>query len=142
MKIGEIANAAGVTTSRIRFYEKRGVIPPAERDDNGYRDYPRELVGRLKFIEYAQNLGFTLREVAAVEPLEDGRPVSCEEAMELLTTKLASVDALVEEVLQRRNQIKEILDLLKKQQRSDYQPSQNDLTLELAQRFGVDTSKI
>ena len=31
MKIGEIARAAGVTTSRIRFYERQGIIPPAER---------------------------------------------------------------------------------------------------------------
>ena len=54
MKIGEIAKAAGVTTSRIRFYERRGIIAPAVRGGNGYRDYPKELVGILRFIEQAQ----------------------------------------------------------------------------------------
>ena len=51
MKIGEIAAAAaGVTTSRIRFYEREGIIPAADRDTNGYRDYPVELVRMLQFI--------------------------------------------------------------------------------------------
>ena len=59
MKIGEIASAAGVSTSRIRFYEKRGIIPPAIRDDNGYRDYSPDLIGQLNFIEQAQKLGFS-----------------------------------------------------------------------------------
>ena len=68
MKIGEIASAAGVSTSRIRFYEKRGIIPPAIRDDNGYRDYSPDLIGQLNFIEQAQKLGFTLKEIISVEP--------------------------------------------------------------------------
>ena len=38
MKIGEIAKAAGVSTSRIRFYERKGIIPPGARGSNGYRD--------------------------------------------------------------------------------------------------------
>ena len=60
MKIGEIAKAAGVSTSRIRFYERKGIIPPGARGSNGYRDYSADMVAVLRFIEQAQGLGFTL----------------------------------------------------------------------------------
>ena len=40
MRIGEVAKAAGVSTSRIRFYEEEGILPPAPREANGYRSYP------------------------------------------------------------------------------------------------------
>jgi len=39
MRIGEAAAAAGMTTKTLRFYEDRGLLPPAERASNGYRDY-------------------------------------------------------------------------------------------------------
>lgn len=116
MKIGEIAKAAGVTTSRIRFYEKRGIISTAARGDNGYRDYPPELIVRLKFIEHAQQLGFTLREIATVQSGDDEHPVSCAEAIELLTAKLISVDELIAQARQRKAKIKAQIETLRKTQ--------------------------
>ena len=105
MKIGAIAKAAGMTTSAIRFYEKQGIIPPATRDANGYRDYPAALVTRLRLIAQAQQLGFSLKEVAAVEPGDDDHPLSCDVAIALLTAKLTAVDALITEAQDRRKRI-------------------------------------
>ena len=65
MKIGELAKASGVSASRIRFYEKHGVLPLPDRRDNGYRDYSAALVDVLRFIDGAQALGFTLAELGA-----------------------------------------------------------------------------
>lgn len=114
MKIGEIASKAGVTTSRIRFYEKRGIIPPAVRDDNGYRDYSPDLIGQLNFIEQAQKLGFTLKEIADAEPGTGDHPISCSVAVELLTQKLSSVDRLIAEARQRKKEIKALIAELEK----------------------------
>lgn len=109
MKIGEIANAAGVTTSRIRFYERRGIIAPAARGPNGYRDYPEELVALLRFIEHAQGLGFTLREIASVEVRSGPHPISCAEAIRLLSAKRDAVDALIAEARQRKRRIEALI---------------------------------
>ena len=115
MKIGEIAEAAGVTTSRIRFYEKRGIIEAAPRDDNGYRSYSKNLVERLKFIEVAQQLGFTLKELAKVEPNSDSEhPVSCEVAIEALTQKIAAVDELIREAKARKKRMQGLIVELRK----------------------------
>ncbi len=109
MKIGDIARAAGVTTSRIRFYEKRGIIAPAVRGKNGYRDYPEELVAILRFIEQAQSLGFSLKEIAGVEIAEGEHPISCDEAIQLLSEKLAAVDAVIAEAKARKSRIKALI---------------------------------
>ncbi len=109
MKIGEIAKAAGVTTSRIRFYEKRGIIAPAARGANGYRDYPVELVSLLKFIEQAQGLGFTLKEISSVEARAGDHPISCAEAIDMLTVKLRSVEALIVEAKDRKRRIEALI---------------------------------
>ncbi|AYF00635.1 MerR family transcriptional regulator [Paracoccus yeei] len=116
MKIGEIAKAAGVTTSRIRFYERRGIIAPAVRGENGYRDYPEELVAILRFIEQAQSLGFSLKEIAGVEIAEGEHPISCDEAIQLLSAKMTAVDALIAEARDRKRRIKALIGEL--QQRS------------------------
>ena len=110
MKIGDVARAAGVSTSRIRFYEKNGIIPPADRRDNGYRDYPSELVATLGFIEQAQALGFTLREMAAVKVIPDAEhPVSCEVALPLLRGKLGAVEKLIAEAKDRKRRIEALI---------------------------------
>ena len=60
MKIGELAAATGLAPSAIRFYEQSGLLPAAERAANGYRSYSAEAVERLRYIQLAQALGFTL----------------------------------------------------------------------------------
>ncbi len=109
MKIGDIAKAAGVTTSRIRFYERRGIIAPAARGANGYRDYPENLVAILRFIEQAQGLGFSLKEIASVELAEGPHPISCTEAVALLSQKLEAVDAVIAEAQARRQRIETLI---------------------------------
>lgn len=63
MRIGELARRTGVSVSRIRFYEARGLLPQAPRMDNGYRSYGANAVGILHFVDQAQRLGFSLTEI-------------------------------------------------------------------------------
>ena len=109
MKIGDIAKDAGVSTSRIRFYEREGIIPPAGRGANGYRDYPPGLVVLLRFITQAQDLGFTLREIADVEIGTGAHIVSCGEALALLARKRDTVAALIAEAQDRKARIEALI---------------------------------
>ena len=123
MKIGEIARAAGVSTSRIRFYEREGIIPPAARGANGYRDYPPTLITLLLFIEQAQGLGFTLREIADVETGTGEHIVSCTDALALLARKRDSIIALIAEAEDRKRRIEALIaELEASRQAQHYMP--------------------
>ncbi|MFG6442448.1 MerR family transcriptional regulator [Roseateles sp. LKC17W] len=78
----------------LRFYEKRGLLQ-ARRSANGYRDYPEEAVQWLGYVRTAQQLGFTLAEIAADLPLltqgEDAGPT----LRATLKRKLADIDARI-----------------------------------------------
>jgi DNA-binding transcriptional MerR regulator len=68
MKIGELARLSGIAASRIRFYEAQGLLQPAQRQSNGYREYGQETVTRLEIIDRAQSAGFSLDEIRAILP--------------------------------------------------------------------------
>ena len=68
MKIGELAVRSGLTASRIRFYEKSGLLSAVEREDNGYRQYGHEALWMLELIASAQSVGFSLDEIRSLLP--------------------------------------------------------------------------
>ncbi|MGS0895367.1 MerR family transcriptional regulator [Burkholderia stagnalis] len=92
MKIGEVAARSGVSRSRIRFYEKHGLLPAARRSENGYRDYPDAMVRILEFIGQAQELGFSLKEIGAALPAMDS-PAALDTILPALEQKLSDVEA-------------------------------------------------
>lgn len=63
MNIGNAARRTGVPAKTIRYYESIGLMPPAPRAENGYRDYGNSELETLKFIHRARNLGFPLKDV-------------------------------------------------------------------------------
>ena len=109
MRIGELARRASVSTSKIRFYETNGLLPPAARLPNGYRDYREHDLEVVRFINRAQSLGFTLRDVAAHldSPRGDARKAGLQARLE---DKLAELDAHLEEVRVRRALILSLID--------------------------------
>lgn len=64
MTIGQLARQAGVGVQTVRYYERRGLLPAAPRRASGYREFDAAALDRLRFIRRAQELGFTLAEIA------------------------------------------------------------------------------
>ena len=63
MTIGRIAHAAGVSIDTLRFYERQGLLAKPRRNLSGYRTYSDEVFDRLRFIQDAKAIGFSLREI-------------------------------------------------------------------------------
>lgn len=63
MTIGEVARTARVSVDAIRFYERRGILPPPMRRASGYRTYTAATVERIRFVKELQQLGFALGEI-------------------------------------------------------------------------------
>ncbi len=70
--IASVARAAGVGVETVRYYERRGLIAKPARPAAAYRRYGHDHVARIRFIRRAQELGFTLDEIATLLALEDG----------------------------------------------------------------------
>lgn len=93
--IGEVAREAGVSVSAIRFYEREGLLPEAERV-GGKRRFGADTVRRLGVIDVAQQAGFSLDEVRALlGSIDQGAPAH-EELQALAARKLPEMDALIE----------------------------------------------
>jgi Hg(II)-responsive transcriptional regulator len=101
MLISEAADRAGVNVQTLRYYERRGLLPAPRRRASGYRDVPEDAVRRVRFIKRAQELGFTLEEVAELLKLRTvGRAnrarvrAMAERRVEQIDRKIAELGAL------------------------------------------------
>ena len=97
MKIGELAAATGLAPSAIRFYEQSGLLPAAQRSANGYRTYSAEAVDRLRYIQLAQALGFTLDTLRAglVNRGTQSKDEVQDEMLQRLDARLVEVDHML-----------------------------------------------
>ncbi len=77
MTIGQVAAGAGVNIQTVRYYERRGLLPRAPRTASGYRQYDPDAVARLRFIKRAQDLGFSLQEIAELLELRVEHGAAC-----------------------------------------------------------------
>jgi DNA-binding transcriptional MerR regulator len=98
MQIGEIAKRTCLTVDAIRFYEKRKLLPKADRSTGRFRLYAQDAVERLRFIQQMQGLGFSLREVGELIQLRESKVEACESVKELLRAKLTDVRAKLQEL--------------------------------------------
>lgn len=109
-RIGELASEAGVPTSTVRFYERRGLLPPDARTTAGYRLYGSAALERLRFIRAAQSSGFTLDDVATLLELRDERAIPRAEVRGMLTNRLTDVRRRLAELRAVERALKRSLD--------------------------------
>jgi DNA-binding transcriptional MerR regulator len=93
LRVGELADDVGVTADTIRYYERAGLLPPPGRTPSGYRVYDAAAVDRLRFIQGAQRLGLRLGDIRDLLAVRDTGTCPCEPAEDLLTRRMAEVDA-------------------------------------------------
>src|SRR5438128_2332712 len=100
LTIGQVARRAAIGIETVRFYERQGLIEEPARKESGYRQYPEDVVARLRFIKRAKELGFSLKEIKELLALRVDPETTCGEIKQRAKAKIADVEARIK-ALQR-----------------------------------------
>jgi DNA-binding transcriptional MerR regulator len=109
VKIGQVAQEAGVSVDTVRFYERRGILPAAERRPSGYRIFSAAAVERIRMAKALQELGFTLDEVVDALTAHDQGGATCDSERWRLEVVVDRLDAKIAELARARHAAAESL---------------------------------
>jgi DNA-binding transcriptional MerR regulator len=98
LRIGELAERAGVSADSVRHYERLGLLPAAARTLGGYRSFPPAAVERVQLIRSAVRVGFSLRQLAAFLGERQAGGAPCRKVRDAAERILAGVDARIAEL--------------------------------------------
>src|SRR3989344_6507154 len=91
MRIGQLAQIAGIDTQTIRFYEQQGLLPPPERQENGYRVYTEKHGEWLAFIRRCGILDLSLTEIRELQSYQDDPRQPCTDVNAMLDDHISHV---------------------------------------------------
>ena len=106
LTIGFLAKAAEVNIETIRYYQRIGLITEPDKPASGYRIYPTDTLKRIKFIKRAQQLGFSLSEIAELLQLGEG---NCADVRQRAEEKRAHIDQQISDLNNLRNTLSELI---------------------------------
>ena len=106
--IGKVAQRAGVGVETIRFYERQGLLTAPMRKDSGYRLYPEHVLGRIRFIKRAKELGFSLREIKELLELRRNSSAPCEDVCEKAQAKIANIEGKIAMLTKMKQALSEL----------------------------------
>lgn len=109
LRIGELARRANVNVQTLRFYERKGLLPPPPRRPTGYREYPPETVDIVRFIQRAQELGFTLREIKELLDLQRVPRSTCGDVVVVAQRKIKEIEEKIGDLRAMQTALRKLL---------------------------------
>ena len=103
LTIGVVAAQARVNVETIRYYQRRGLLSIPAMLAGGVRRYSDDTVQRVRFIKRAQQLGFTLEEVADLLELNDGK--HCAETRVVAERKFSELEGKITDLKAMRDSL-------------------------------------
>ena len=98
MKIGQLARRSGLSAHTIRYYERIGLLPRADRDGSGQRDYDVSILIWIEFLRRLKTTGMPIREMLRYAALRERGPATGAERRALLEAHRETVRAHIEEL--------------------------------------------
>ena len=110
LQIGQLARKSRASIHTIRYYEKRGLLKKPARSAGGFRLYPAETVERLLFIQKAQDMGLTLKEIEKITFCGDkGLGPCCDLTKDLFNRKVGELESKIRELEKMKGRLKKTL---------------------------------
>jgi len=108
LTIGQVAKHSGIGLETLRFYERKGLIEEPPRTDSGYRQYPEDVVGRIRFIKRAKELGFSLKEISELLSLRVDPGTTCADVRKQTELKLTDVEEKIRALRRIKTALKKL----------------------------------
>jgi MerR family gold-responsive transcriptional activator of gol and ges genes len=128
VNIGVAAASSGVTAKMIRHYETIGLLRPADRRANAYRDYGERDIHELRFIRRARRLGFSIAEIGELLALWRNRGRPSREVKRIAEAHIDDLQSRIAEMQGMANTLRELVAACHGDDRPDC-PILNDLAL-------------
>jgi DNA-binding transcriptional MerR regulator len=114
LRISQLAQRAGVSTTTIRYYEEIGVLTPARRGSNGYREYDERDVERLGVITRAKSLDIALDDVRALLSAWDADQCATvqHDLADLVAVRLSETEGRIAELTRFADQLRTVANQL------------------------------
>lgn len=109
LTVSELARRVGTGPDTVRYYERMGLLRPADRTPSGYRQFGEADVERMGFIRHTQRLGLALSEIAELLEIRERGLCPCGHTRDLLASKLPEIDAQVAALLDLRATVRQLL---------------------------------
>ncbi|MBN9385909.1 MAG: MerR family transcriptional regulator [Chitinophagaceae bacterium] len=106
--INQLSKETGIPIGTIRFYEKSGLIKGEKKPEiktNNYLYYGDEVIDKLRFIQMAKAVGFTLNEIKEVVDAWYRKAISKKAQVDVLSKKLLQIDKKIQELNAMKRQI-------------------------------------
>lgn len=110
MRIGELAEAAGVSVRALRYYEEKGLLA-STRNSGGQRRYVESDVVRVRFLQSLYSVGLPSRAIADVLPcFDDPSAEHSEQAWALVAEQRDRIDADIRDLSRTRDELDRLLE--------------------------------
>ncbi|MDZ5697862.1 Cu(I)-responsive transcriptional regulator [Chelativorans sp. M5D2P16] len=109
MNIGSVAQSSGLPAKTIRYYEDIGLLQP-DRAENGYRNYSVADVHRLRFLQRARSLGFTVEECRQLLSLYNDRERESADVKAIAKARLEDMERKIAELISLRDALRHLVD--------------------------------
>lgn len=109
MHIGKAAAESGLPVKTIRYYEDIGLVT-SSRARNGYRQYSSQEVHKLRFLQRARRLGFSVANCRALLSLYDDKRRASAEVKKIAQNHLIEIESRISELQDLRRVLTELTD--------------------------------
>ena len=106
---GELARLSGVSADTVRFYERRQLLPAAERTSTGYRIFPPDSLVRMRTIRAGLSMGFSVGELADIFRERNAGGAPCHRVRKLAAEKLVLLEAKLRDLQNWRRELRSTL---------------------------------
>lgn len=110
MTVAELAKRSGATPHAVRHYTRMGLLRPERNPGNGYRLYQPREVARLRFIQQAKRLGYTLREIREIMHESEHEKSPCPRVREILLLRVDEHRLQLEELVALQTRMEQALE--------------------------------
>ena len=105
-KIGEVAKLLDISIDALRYYEKIKLLNNVKRSSSGIRLYGESDLARIKFIQQAQKMSFSLDEIRQLLSFRDSPQMPKPPVRDLVLEKIADIETHINELTLLRNELK------------------------------------